>query len=151
MHYVSRGEGPPLVYVHGAKGSVYDSHPLGGDRLSGRYEAVAMDRPGSGSAPGPPGATTRPRPRRRCCAPRPFNWGSERPILLGDSFGAAVALAWALAAPEDVAAVVTLGGYVLPLGGPPPWWSRYCAALPRCARWAPSAAPARGARWWRVP
>ena len=42
-------------------------------------------------------------------------------MLVGHSFGAAVALAWALAAPEQVAAVVTLGGYVLPLGGPPPW------------------------------
>jgi pimeloyl-ACP methyl ester carboxylesterase len=32
-----------------------------------------------------------------------------------------VALAWALDAPAEVAAVVTLGGYTLPLGGPPPW------------------------------
>jgi pimeloyl-ACP methyl ester carboxylesterase len=47
--------------------------------------------------------------------------GLERPILLGHSLGAAVALAWALDVPDDVAAVVTICGYVLPLGGPPPW------------------------------
>ena len=54
--------------------------------------------------------------------------GLERPLLVGHSLGAAVALAWALDAPDDVAAVVTLGGYVLPLGGPPPGWSRSCAS-----------------------
>ena len=47
--------------------------------------------------------------------------GHRAPDPLGHSFGAAVALGLGPRRPDDVAAVVTLGGYVLPLGGPPPW------------------------------
>ena len=121
MHYVRRGDGPPLVYVHGAKGSVYDFTLSIGDRLSRRYEAVAMDRPGSGFSTRPAGGDNSPQAQAAVLRAAALQLGLERPILLGHSFGAAVALAWALAAPEDVGAVITLGGYVLPLGGPPPW------------------------------
>jgi len=121
VHYVRRGDGPPLVYVHGAKGSVYDFTLSIGDRLSRRYEAVAMDRPGSGFSTRPAGGDNSPQAQAAVLRAAALQLGLKRPILLGHSFGAAVALAWALAAPEDVAAVVTLGGYVLPLGGPPPW------------------------------
>jgi pimeloyl-ACP methyl ester carboxylesterase len=121
VHYARRGEGTPLVYVHGAKGSVYDFTLSVGDRLARRYTAVAMDRPGSGFSSRPAGGDTTPQGQAAVLRAAAAQLGLERPILLGHSLGAAVALAWALDAPEEVAAVVTLGGYVLPLGGPPPW------------------------------
>ncbi len=102
IHCVRAGEGPPLVYVHGAKGSTFDFTLSVGPRLAERYATLAMDRPGSGYS-GRAGA------------------GGNGPEAQAAVLRAAVALAWALDAPDDVAAVVTLGAYALPLGGPPPW------------------------------
>jgi pimeloyl-ACP methyl ester carboxylesterase len=121
VHYVRHGDGRPVVYIHGAKGSVYDFMLSIGDRLAERYLAVAIDRPGSGFS----GRSARdggsPQAQAAVLRAAAAALGLERPLLVGHSFGAAVALAWALDAPAEVAAVVTLGGYVLPLGGPPPW------------------------------
>ena len=121
LHFVRRGEGPPVVYLHGAKGSVYDFLLSIGDRAASRYTAVAFDRPGSGFSDrdGPGGGA--PRAQAAVLRAAAAALGLERPVLVGHSLGAAVALAWALDAPDEVAAVVTLGGYVLPLGGPPRW------------------------------
>jgi pimeloyl-ACP methyl ester carboxylesterase len=124
LHYVRRGHGPAVVYVHGAKGSVYDVLLSLGDRLAQEYTLVAFDRPGSGfSGRGGPGGGA-PQAQAAVLHAAATELGLERPVLVGHSLGAAVCLAWALQAPEDVAAVVTLGGYVVPLGsggGPPPW------------------------------
>ena len=121
VHYVRAGEGRPVIYIHGAKGSVYDFTLSVGARLAERYAVLAMDRPGSGFTARPAKGENSPQAQATRLRAAAVELGIERPILLGHSFGAAVALAWALDAPDDVAAVVTLGGYVLPLGGPPPW------------------------------
>jgi pimeloyl-ACP methyl ester carboxylesterase len=120
VHYVRAGAGQPVIYVHGAKGSVYDFSLSISERLSERYTAVAMDRPGSGFSSRPAKGENTPQAQAAALRAAAGRLGLRRPILIGHSLGAAVALAWALDAPDDVAAVVTLGGYVLPLGGPPP-------------------------------
>jgi len=128
VHYVRAGSGPPVVYIHGAKGSVYDFTLSVSGRLSERYTAVAMDRPGSGFSARPADGRNSPQAQAAVLRSAAVTLGLERPVLVGHSLGAAVALAWALDAPESVAAVVTLGGYVLPLGGPPPWVTRLLRA-----------------------
>jgi pimeloyl-ACP methyl ester carboxylesterase len=121
IHYVRAGEGPAVVYVHGAKGSALDFTLSVGPRLAERYETVAMDRPGSGYSGRPGSGGNGPEAQAGVLRAAAARLGLERPLLVGHSLGAAVALAWALDAPDDVAAVVTLGAYALPLGGPPPW------------------------------
>ena len=121
VHYVRRGEGRPVIYIHGAKGSVYDLLLSVGDRLAERYTMVAFDRPGSGFSGRAAQDGGSPQAQAAVLRAAAEALGLRQPILLGHSFGAAVALAWALDAPGKVAAIVTLGGYVLPLGGPPPW------------------------------
>jgi len=121
VHYVMSGSGRPVIYIHGAKSSVYDfTLSIAGD-LATRYTAVAFDRPGAGFSGRPSGDAGSPQAQAAVLRAAAGELGLERPILLGHSFGAAVALAWALDAQDEVGAVVTLGGYVLPLGGPPPW------------------------------
>lgn len=117
MHYVRAGEGPPLVYVHGAKGSTHDFTLSVGPRLAERYETLAIDRPGSGFSARPPAGENRLEVQAATLRAAAARLGVERPVLVGHSLGAAVALAWALAVPDEVAAVVTLGAYALPLGG----------------------------------
>ena len=121
IHYVRSGSGPPVIYIHGAKSSVYDfTMSIAGD-VAARYTAVAFDRPGAGFSGRPPRDGGSPQAQAAILRAAAGALGLERPVLLGHSFGAAVALAWALDAQDEVSAVVTLGGYVLPLGGPPPW------------------------------
>ena len=121
VHYVMHGRGRPVIYIHGAKSSVFDFLLSLADRVAARYAAVAFDRPGAGFSgrAAPDGGS--PQAQAAVLRAAAAELGLRRPILLGHSLGAAVALAWALDAPGEVAAVVTLGGYVLPLGGPPPW------------------------------
>lgn len=121
LHYVRLGAGPPVIYVHGAKSSVYDLTLSIGDRLAESYTAVAFDRPGSGFSGRSPAGSGTPQAQAAVLRAAAGRLGLERPVLVGHSLGAAVTLAWALDAPTEVAAVVTLGGYVLPLGGPPRW------------------------------
>ena len=152
VHYVRAGEGPALVYVHGAKGSTYDFTLSLGPRLAERYTAVAMDRPGSGFSGRLPSGENRPEAQAAVLRAAARQLGLERPLLVGHSLGAAVALAWALDAPDEVAAVVTLGAYALPLGGPAAVGGQAAAVPGRAAAAsAPWAAPASGARWYAAP
>ena len=123
LHYVRSGEGPALVYVHGAKGSFHDFTLSVGPRLARDHTAVAIDRPGSGYSGRPSAGANSPQAQATVLRAAAAALGLERPLLVGHSMGAAVALAWALDDPAGVAAVVTLGGHVVPLdgAGPPAW------------------------------
>jgi pimeloyl-ACP methyl ester carboxylesterase len=92
-----------------------------GDAVAARYTAVAFDRPGAGFSGRPERDGGSPQAQAAILRAAAAALGLRRPILVGHSFGAAVALAWALEAPAEVGAVVTIGGHVLPVGGPPPW------------------------------
>lgn len=122
VHYVRRGTGRPVVFIHGAKSSVWDFLLSIGDGVAERYTAVAFDRPGAGySQPLDHGGEHAPQAQARVLRAAAAELELERPILVGHSFGAAVALAWALEAQEEVSAVVTLAGHVMPPGEAPTW------------------------------
>jgi len=46
--------------------------------------------------------------------------GAQNPIIVGHSWGASVALGWALDAPDDVRGVVSVSGVTMPWGGMAP-------------------------------
>lgn len=119
VHYVAGGAGRPVVSVHGAKGSVYDFLLSIADEVAGRYTAVAFDRPGAGFS-GRLDGDGSPQGQAAVLREAARQLDLRRPVLVGHSFGAAVCLAWALQAPDEVGAVVTIGGHVVPLGGGPP-------------------------------
>jgi len=121
IHVVTRGGGRPVVYLHGAKSSVQDFLLSIADDVAARYTAVAFDRPGAGFSGRAPGDGGSPQAQAAVLRAAAAELGLRRPVLVGHSFGAAVALAWALDASAEVGAAVTLGGHVMPLGGPPPW------------------------------
>lgn len=112
-----RGDGPPVILIHGASGNVRDwTFEISG-RLSAKRRVIAMDRPGFGYS------------ERRGEEPwRPFHqaaqlreaaraMGAERPILVGHSWGASVALAWAAETPDEVSGVIPVSGVTRPWGG----------------------------------
>ena len=119
VHLLDRGskDATAVVLIHGASGNLRDFGFGFSDRLLSRYRVIAVDRPGHGYSDRGPSDAARPdvqaRQMRKALAKR----GVERAILLGHSWGASAALAWALDAPETVIGVVDLAGAVMPWPG----------------------------------
>ena len=111
LHYVERGSGPPVVFLHGAKGSVYDVLLSVGPQLAERYRLVAFDRPGLGYSGRPAAHGGAPAVQAELIHSALELLGIRRPVIVAHSAGAPVALEIALCHPDDVTAVVTLGGY----------------------------------------
>ena len=116
VHYVQRGTGPDVVLIHGAGGFTREFTFDFVDRLTDRYRVTVFDRPGLGYTERPRdfGVFSRdmetPREQARLLQDASAALGVDRPIVLGHSFGGAVALAWALERPESIAGIVMDGG-----------------------------------------
>lgn len=124
VHAVTRGTGPDLVLIHGASGNARDMTFELMRRLTDRYRVTVFDRPGLGytdSAPGLGGLFDRraesPQEQADFLRAAARQLGIMRPIVLGHSYGGAVALAWALGDPEGTAAVVDVSGVSMPWPG----------------------------------
>ena len=124
VHVIVEGEGPDLVLIHGAGGNAQDFTYKFTDGLTDRYRVFVVDRPGLGyserARPDIDAAfTTRaetPIEQARLLAAATRQLGAENPIVLGHSYGAAVAMAWALE--EPAAGIVILSGATMPWPGP---------------------------------
>ena len=115
LHYIERGAGRPVVFLHG-NGAMIEDLIISGviDKTAQQYRAVAFDRPGFGHS-------ERPRGRKWSAAaqaallPGAFRLlGIDRPIIVGHSWGTLVALALALDHPGQVSGLVLISGYYYP-------------------------------------
>lgn len=116
VHVHVQGAGPDLVMLHGASGNLRDYTFALADDLAGRYRVIAFDRPGLGWSEVFDGHED-PRAQARLLRRAAQALGVRRPVVVGHSYGGAVALAWALEAPEDTAALVILAGASHPWEG----------------------------------
>jgi pimeloyl-ACP methyl ester carboxylesterase/drug/metabolite transporter (DMT)-like permease len=96
------GEGPPVLFVHGQPGRSGDWDAVL-RALGGGVRAIVPDRPGWGRSPGPALGI---RANAEVLAAVLEKRGAGRAVVVGHSFGAAVAVALALQRPEQVAALV---------------------------------------------
>ncbi len=143
VHAIVRGEGPDLVMIHGANGNARDFSFDLIDRLAEEFRVIALDRPGFGfsDAFDRPDSPVMQADILRAAAAQ---IGVEQPIILGHSYGGAVALAWALRAGDDVAGLTLLAPASHPWPGELGLWYRLSASalgqhlvLPLVARLAP--------------
>lgn len=112
-----RGDGPPVILIHGASGNVRDwTHSITG-RLSAKHRVIALDRPGFGYSERIGEDAWRPAIQAAQLREAARAIGAEKPILVGHSWGASVALAWAADAPDNVSGVVAVSGVTQPWGG----------------------------------
>ncbi|MCT4682908.1 MAG: alpha/beta hydrolase [Roseicyclus sp.] len=108
LHILQVGEGPDIVLIHGASGNMRDfTHDLV-PRLAERYRVTVVDRPGLGHSDrlDRDGATIF--EQADVLVRAVAQLGVERPLVLGHSYGGAVALAWATRHPEATAGLILL-------------------------------------------
>lgn len=114
LHYVERGRGEPLVLIHG-NGMMIQDFLVSGivDDLAKRYRVIIIDRPGYGYSDRPRGLWT-PRAHATLFQKALQQLGVTQAVVLGHSWGALVAVALALQAPQLVRSLVLASGYYYP-------------------------------------
>ena len=114
LHYVERGHGPALVLIHG-NGMMIQDFLVSGivDELAKRYRVIIIDRPGYGYSDRPRALWT-PRAHATLFQKALQQLGVTQAVVLGHSWGALVAVALALQAPQLVRSLVLASGYYYP-------------------------------------
>jgi pimeloyl-ACP methyl ester carboxylesterase len=105
LHFVIMGAGRPVVLIHGNPGSSQDWTRLLGP-LAANHKAIAFDRPGHGQSQRPKQGDTTVEVQARLLHDALQQLHIERPIVVGHSWGGALALVYAINYPNDVAGVV---------------------------------------------
>ena len=108
IHYVDRGEGLPIVFLHGLGAQLHHFlHPLFG-RFGPGYRLIALDRPGSGYSVRADGATGRLPEQAEVVRRFIETLELEKPLVVGHSLGGAIALMLAVEHPEAVSGIALL-------------------------------------------
>ncbi len=112
LHYVDRGEGTPVVLLHGNGVLLQDFEVSGVLGIAAeRHRVIAFDRPGFGYSDRPRAAVWTPAAQARLIARALEEIGAGPAVVVGHSWGTLVALAMALDHPDAVAGLVLLSGY----------------------------------------
>ncbi|MER2266683.1 alpha/beta fold hydrolase [Methylobacterium oxalidis] len=114
LHYLERGQGEPLVLIHG-NGTMIQDFLVSGivDDLAKRHRVILIDRPGYGYSERPRSLWT-PRAHATLFQAALERMGVSQAVVLGHSWGSLVAVALALQAPQLVRSLVLASGYYYP-------------------------------------
>ena len=115
LHYLERGNGPPLVLLHG-NGTMIEDWIVSGlmDSLANTHRVIAFDRPGFGHSERPRSRLWTPAAQAELIAGALEELGIEKATVVGHSFGTLVAAELALGHPSLVSGLALLGGYFFP-------------------------------------
>lgn len=132
LHYVKMGpavpKGATIVLVHGASGNLGDMVESLMPRLAEHHTVIAFDRPGHGWSGRPERADmTNPAAQAALIHQALNKLGIEKPVLLGHSWGGAVATAYALAFPAALSGLLVLSGATHVWEGKTAWYHKLVA------------------------
>jgi pimeloyl-ACP methyl ester carboxylesterase len=115
LHFIERGEGEPLVLLHG-NGTMIQDFEVSGlvERAAGRYRVVVFDRPGFGYSDRPRGTIWTPAAQAELIHRALEELQITQAVVLGHSWGASVAVALALQYPQSVRSLILASGYYYP-------------------------------------
>jgi pimeloyl-ACP methyl ester carboxylesterase len=149
VHAVVQGQGPDLIMIHGANGNARDFTFDLASRMATEFRVIALDRPGFGHSDAFGGLES-PQDQAEILRAAVARLDVSRPLVLGHSYGGAVAMAWALQAPDDVAGLTLLAPAIYPWPGDLGLWYQLSSSwlgqsvvLPLVANLAPRAAVER--------
>ena len=112
LHYSDRGRGTPVILIHGntVTGDDYNTSGLA-DLLLEHNRVIIFDRPGFGHSERPRGRLWTAKRQADLLHKALQQLGVKRPVVVGHSWGAIVALAYAARHQAETAGVVALSGY----------------------------------------
>ncbi|WP_201445473.1 alpha/beta fold hydrolase [Belnapia sp. F-4-1] len=112
LHYTDRGVGQPIVLIHGnvVSGDDYDTSGVA-EGLLETNRVIIFDRPGFGHSERPRGRVWTATQQAELLHKALKQLGIERPVVVGHSWGAIVALSLAVRHQADAAGLVLLSGY----------------------------------------
>jgi pimeloyl-ACP methyl ester carboxylesterase len=118
LRYLEAGAGPAVVLIHGNAGSVddFDFKSLG--LLCRDHRVIAIDRPGHGKSDRPNGADATLEYQTHLLHDALAQLGVTRPVLVGHSWGGALALDYAVEYPKELSAIILLAPAAYSDGGP---------------------------------
>ncbi|WP_158963809.1 alpha/beta fold hydrolase [Chachezhania sediminis] len=105
IHALVMGEGPDVVLIHGSGGNLRDMTFRLAPALADRYRVIVLDRPGFGYSPRMPGRESI-ADQANILSQAAQALEADKPVVLGHSYGGAVALAWAVRHPDRLSALV---------------------------------------------
>ncbi|MCJ2009917.1 alpha/beta fold hydrolase [Methylobacterium sp. J-092] len=112
--YAETGAGPDLVAIHGTLMTLEDMWLGPVPALARHFRVVAVDRPGHGRSTRARGTDASPWRQAELIHTAVRSLGLHRPVIVGHSYGGAVALAYGLLYPDDVAGIVALAPVCFP-------------------------------------
>lgn len=112
LHYSDRGEGSPVVLIHGnaVAGDDWDTSGVAGLLLH-EHRVVIFDRPGFGYSERPHGRVWTATQQAELLHKALRQMGIDRPVVVGHSWGTMVALELAAHHQADTAGLVLVSGY----------------------------------------
>jgi pimeloyl-ACP methyl ester carboxylesterase len=105
LHFMIKGAGRPVVLIHGNPGSGQDWARLYGP-LAAHQRVIAFDRPGHGLSQRPKHGDVTVEVQARLLHDALRQLHVSRPIIVGHSWGGALALVYAITYPKEVAGLV---------------------------------------------
>lgn len=122
------GSGPSILVIHGASSTLSVFEPTVAPLLSGSYRLVGYDRPGMGLTKDRPEDADTLEVQANVAAGVIDAMDMRKPIVIGHSFGGAVALRLALDHPEKVSGLVLIGAPAYDWPGGVAWHYHVAAA-----------------------
>lgn len=119
---------PPIVFIHGASGNLLDQIGAFLRPLEGRAEMLFVDRPGHGYSERGGPENSLPSGQAGAIARLMEKRGIERAIIVGHSFGGAVAAAFGVHYPEKTAGLLFLAPATHPWPGGIDWYYHVATA-----------------------
>jgi pimeloyl-ACP methyl ester carboxylesterase len=135
LHYVhvqapQNPDLPPIVFIHGASGNLMDQMVPLRPVLEGRAELLFVDRPGHGWSQRGSGGNETQAGQASSIAELMKRLGIRQAIIVGHSFGASIAVAFALDHPEMTRGLLFLSGATHPWPGGGTSWYYRLATIP---------------------
>lgn len=113
---------PALVFIHGASGNLHEPMTALAESFSGRYRMIFLDRPGQGWTERQGRGDASPSVQAAVIDHVLAALGVERAVIVGHSWGGAVAAAFGVGFPQRTAGLVFLSAATHPWEGGVHWY-----------------------------